>query len=210
MGIALLLSCALHVGLCFAIFPPGRRGQTVEEALRFGYPGPTRYEREIQVRLSDPSRESALRMIGGLRRIPDVSREGTPVPQAARSRTRRGRKSATGSEILSQDPALAGLRRRHLDLPTVQSEDLVILTLVRPEYPREAVQKELEGRVELLALVNEHGVVEDVEIIQSGGALFDAAATNAVLRCRFAPYRLHGKVQRVYADFKFRFTLIQS
>jgi protein TonB len=90
----------------------------------------------------------------------------------------------------------------------VQSEDLIILELVRPEYPHEAVEQQLAGHVELLALVNERGTVDDVELVQSAGPLLDRAAENAVRRCRFAPYRVGGRPHSVYANFRFNFTLV--
>ena len=90
----------------------------------------------------------------------------------------------------------------------MQSEDLIILELVRPEYPREAVEQGVIGHVELIALVNESGTVDDVEFVISAGPLLDDASERAVRQCRFLPYQRNGRPQAVYANFRFNFTLL--
>jgi TonB family protein len=209
-GFAILLACLLTYLGTLLLFPPSRRSESIEEAvLRFGYPGPTRYSREIRVRLTQegPSPSPPNRILGGIRRVPNVPQgaEGTPAPP--RSRRARSRQVPDLSG-LSRDGTTGSLLRHRFDLPTVQSEELVIVNLVKPEYPLQAIERSLEGHVELLALVNEQGSVDDVEVIQSAGALLDQAAAAAVRRCRFLPYRIGGRVQAVYADFKFNFALV--
>src|SRR2546422_169491 len=81
MGVAVLLACVISILTTFLLFPPSSRRQTLEEAtLRFGFPGPTRYEREIHVGLSDqsPTDLSPNRLMGGLRRSEDPSQIGVP------------------------------------------------------------------------------------------------------------------------------------
>ena len=54
--------------------------------------------------------------------------------------------------------------------------------LVRPEYPDAARDKDLEGVVELVALVDTTGSVTEVHIVGgTGNADFEQSATNAVL-----------------------------
>jgi len=207
-GFSVFLSCLQSCLLTFLFFPPSRRSETVEEGMkRFGYEGPTRYEREIEVRLSDqaPLILGQNRLVGAIPRSAD-EKAGTPVPEA--NAHKKGKRS--------DFPGLAGLMEsgsdarhlRHLNFPLVQSEDLIIVELVRPEYPRDAVAHGDTGRVELLALVNVHGTVDDVEIVHSAGGLLDGASAQAVRRCRFLPYRVNGEAQPVYADFRFHFTLL--
>jgi protein TonB len=211
MGFSVLLSCLLSCLVTFLLFPPTHRDEKVEESLkRFGYEGATRYEREIEVRLSDqaPLVLGQNRLVGALPRTSEKV-AGTPVPEDPHAH-RKGHKS--------DFPGLAGLTEsgtdarhlRHLNLPMVQSEDLIIVELVRPEYPRQAVAQGVAGRVELLALVNVSGAVDDIEIVQSAGGLLDDAASQAVRRCRFLPYRVNGEAQPVYADFHFNFTLLDN
>jgi len=210
-GVSIALACLLTYLATLLVFPPSRHSESIEEAiLRFGYPGPTRYSREIRVRLTReglaPSPPN--RILGGIRKVPDQPQgaEGTPAPPKSRHPSSRQSPDLAG---LSREGTIGSLLRHRFDLPTVQSEELVIVTLVKPEYPAQAVERNIEGRVELLALVNEQGTVDAVEIVKSAGALLDQAATSAVRRCRFVPYKVGGKVQAVYADFKFNFTLLE-
>jgi TonB family protein len=211
-GLALLLACAFSVAFTLALFPPRTHEESFEQAaVRFGYPGPDVFLREIHVRLSNEGvgSRAANRLIGNVRRQKDraTGDRGIPVRPGSRSRGGQGGLSDLAGEAAQS--SIGSLRGRRLDLPTVQSEDLVIITLVRPDYPPAAIDQGLEGHVELLALVNVKGEVEDVEIVQSAGHLLDGAATAAVRRCRFEPYRLQGRIQSVYAHFRFNFQLVE-
>src|SRR5215831_10818744 len=81
MGFAVLLSCLVSCLVTFLLFPPARRDENLEESLkRFGYQGETRYQREIEVRLSDqtPLILGQNRLMGGVKQsAPTVA--GTPV-----------------------------------------------------------------------------------------------------------------------------------
>lgn len=210
-GVALLLACAFSVAFTYVVFPPHTHNETFEQAaVRFGYPGPDVFLREINVRLTSEGIGSvaANRLIGNVRRLKDkpVGDQGTPTRPGSRRGGQGGLSDLAGEATQS---SLGSLRGRRLNLPTVQSEDLVIITLVKPDYPRLAIDQGLEGHVELLALVDIEGTVEDVEIVKSAGPLLDGAATAAVRRCRFEPYRLQGRVQSVYAYFRFNFQLVE-
>lgn len=210
-GLGVLLANLIGLLVVFAAFPPHTHDETFEEAAeRFGYEGPTQYVREIRVRLTNEGvgSVSAHRLLGSVERRPDrpLGEEGTPVPP----RVRRGGGQGGRSEFpgTADESSVGSLRGRRLNLPTVQSEQLIIVDLVKPEYPEVAIRQGLEGRVELLALVDTRGRVEDIEIVKSGGPLLDEAAAKAVRRCRFLPYRVNGQVQAVYANFRFNFTLL--
>lgn len=210
MGKAVFISCLVSVLVTYAVFPPASRQETAEELTRrFGYPGPTHYEHEIRVRLADQSPSQAPnRLMGGLRQNAGSSDAGTPVAQSRPRGKSNQPRQFPGLDGLAESGLDRSRSLRHLNLPTVQSEELVILELVRPEYPHLAVEQGIVGHVELLALVNERGTVDDVELVQSAGPLLDEAAETAVHRCRFAPYRVNGKAQAVYANFRFNFTLL--
>jgi protein TonB len=205
------MACTLCLGLTLLLFPPALRHEPLDQiALRFGYPGPTHYEREIRVRLTGETEISpaANRLLGNVRRVPDgVTGEGGRPSRAGVTRGPKGPgPSGLGGGGNDDVTSLAHLRG---SLPTVQSDELVIVTLVKPDYPRVAIEQGVEGRVELLALVDTVGAVRDVEVIQSAGRVLDGAASMAVRRCRFQPYVRNGRVQPVYANFRFNFTLLE-
>src|SRR5262249_23721597 len=82
MGLSVLIASAVSLLVTFILFPPNQRNEDLEESMkRFGYEGPTRYEREIEVRLSDqaPLLMGQNRLLGGIRRSPDSKSEGTPL-----------------------------------------------------------------------------------------------------------------------------------
>ena len=100
------------------------------------------------------------------------------------------------------------LRALALDAPVVRSEDLIVEKLVRPEYPEEAHAQDIEGDVELVALVDTTGEVREVHIV-GGNRIpsLEHAATDAVLQCRYRPYSLNGTKDRVWAFYRIAFHL---
>lgn len=106
------------------------------------------------------------------------------------------------------DDLQSRLRALALSGPVIRSEDLVVERLVRPEYPEEAREKDIEGVVELVALVDTTGAVNEVHIVGgSGQPLLERAATSAVLQCVYRPYRVNENAERVWAYFRISFKL---
>jgi TonB family protein len=104
---------------------------------------------------------------------------------------------------------ISRMRALALEGPVIRSEDLVVERLVRPEYPEEARLKDIEGLVEMVALVDTTGAVTEVHII--GGThdpLLEHSASSAALQSRYRPYRLNSaSPQPVWAYFRVHFTL---
>jgi TonB family protein len=85
---------------------------------------------------------------------------------------------------------------------------LVIDRWVRPEYPRSLLERDIEGKVTLQALVDTVGQVVDVQVLTSTGEnLFERAAEEAVRQCRFRPYRPGGEASEFYVVFPFSFRI---
>jgi periplasmic protein TonB len=78
------------------------------------------------------------------------------------------------------------------------------LQKVQPEYPAIARQLNIEGTVELEALVSEDGSVEAVNIV-SGNAALTKAASDALKKWKFAPFTTDGKAVKVLAPVAFDF-----
>jgi TonB family protein len=103
---------------------------------------------------------------------------------------------------------LAKARMLALDGPVIRSEELVIEKLVRPDYPEEAREKNIEGIVELVALVDTSGSVLQIQIV--GGTrepMLEHAAAKAILQCHYYPYRVEDEARRVWAAFRIAFSL---
>ncbi len=64
-------------------------------------------------------------------------------------------------------------------------------------YPEEAKENNIEGKVYVLAYINEEGIVEKTKIIKSVNPLLDKAATDAVKKVKFSPGKQDGTPVKV-------------
>ena len=181
--------------------------QVLDDPKRFGFEGPDQYVERILLEMRGPEEQLGTNNFSS---APVRKQKGGGTKQAAE----RGTKPVPEGEQRGEGPGLdemtleARLRALALNAPLVHSQDLVVEDLVRPEYPEEARAKDIEGLVELVALVDTTGSVIQVEII--GGTrepMLEQAATSAVLKCRYRPYRPNETVERVWAYFRISFKL---
>ncbi len=211
-GVAVTVACALHLLLVLVLIPRDMREETREQtAERFGYRGPVRYERLIRVRLlpsGEPERGAPATLMGVLTELPEVEFRGkvvpaSPLPPKARPGTH-GR-----SPVLStgEDP-IARLRTLYGDLPTVQSEDVIVRAVAKPNYPEAAVTQGIEGVVIVVAFVNMLGEVEDVALEQGVVPLLDEEAVRAAYRTSFEPYIPGGRLQALFVRIRYNFQLV--
>jgi TonB family protein len=211
-GVALSIACALHLLAVLLFIPRDVRDETREEtAARFGYRGPLRYERLIRVRLlptGEPVRGAPATLMGELTSLPEEEFRGKVVPAAPqRPKGEPGARGTSTAQAEGQDP-VARLRTRYGDLPTVQSEDVIVRAVARPRYPEEAVEKGIEGIVVVVAFVNELGEVEDVALEQGVMPLLDEEAVRAAYRTVFEPYVPGGRLQALFVRIRYNFELV--
>lgn len=64
-------------------------------------------------------------------------------------------------------------------------------------YPKEAKENNIQGKVYVLAYINEEGIVEKTKIIQSVNTLLDNAASDAVKKVKFTSAKQDGKTVKV-------------
>ena len=183
--------------------------QLVNDPRRFGFEGPDQYVRRITLQAL-PGQAQTLRDVGRVLERP-AKRGGAPTPMTSRSKVA---EPVTRSHILgpgdSPEDLMARAFARRSNVPLVQSEDLVIEKMVHPAYPEHAYDHNIEGRVLVMALVDTTGKVVDVQVVAADAGMlreFGEAASEAVWRWVFRPYRVQGKVQEVYVKFPVNFTL---
>lgn len=182
-------------------------------ANRFGFEGNEQYVRRIQLSsLGQPraQRDRAQIVQPRVQRSQARGGGGNPSPEADVGRPVQSvepfRPPGVGD---SDEDVLARAMLRAGDTPLFQSRELVIERLVEPEYPEEARARGVEGKVAVLALVDEFGRVADAEVVGSAGdAMLENACVEAVLQCRFKPYEFDGEAQKIYAMFRFAFRLV--
>jgi TonB family protein len=191
----------------FARSPAGQNLLRETKLLRFGYEGPEQYVRRIELK-SMPgvvSEQEGLQSVY----VPATRRGGTPTSSRTLDPSAPPATRPVRSELGEADVNLtARMRAARDNVPLVQSEDLIIEHLVRPVYPEEAREQELEGKVAILALVDTLGQVARVEVMAGDASgLLEQAAVEAVWKCRFKPYIVEGEAPSVYAMFRFSFRI---
>lgn len=77
--------------------------------------------------------------------------------------------------------------------PAGIDSEVVPLNEVLPEYPSQALQRNIEGRVKLAFTITAQGRVENIRVIESSPPnVFDRSARRAAARWRFAPRTENG------------------
>ncbi|MFO7916289.1 MAG: energy transducer TonB [Candidatus Krumholzibacteriales bacterium] len=90
---------------------------------------------------------------------------------------------------------------------TPYSEDYVILKMVKPEYPRDAMEKGIEGYVIIEVLIGEDGRVKEAWTRRVYGMeSFRKASMEAIEKFVFRPKLKDGKPQPFWISFIFKFT----
>src|SRR5262245_31341701 len=170
-GVAIALACLLHLVLVLVLIPEDIRHESREEtARRFGYRGPPNEERLIRVRLlpsGDPVRGAPATLMGAVAPEMEKPFQGKVAPVVAEPK--KEKPGATGTSVVPSvgDDPIARLRALHGDLPTVQSEDVVVRAVVKPRYPPQAIEHGIEGVVVVVDYVNNQGEVEEVALEHS-------------------------------------------
>jgi len=175
--------------------------------MRFGFAGPPRYVELMQV----DAHSTDVYQPRDVGRVETHSGRHGAEGQPSKP-TERGHKithaqppgefGESGSDLVARAIASRG------QVPVMQSSELVIEELVRPEYPEEARRRGIEGHVAVLARVDTLGNIAEAQVMNpSGEPDLDQASLAAVLRCRFRPYRDKGKLSEVYAVFRFAFRI---
>jgi protein TonB len=78
------------------------------------------------------------------------------------------------------------------------------------EYPVKAIEQEIEGKVYVLAFVNESGDVDDAQVILGIGGGCDEEALRAVKETKFTPGMHNGKYVKVQVAIPIVFKLNQE
>jgi TonB family protein len=102
------------------------------------------------------------------------------------------------------------------DIRTVQtshdvpySEDYVILKMTEPVYPKEELEKGIEGSVTVELFVNEYGRVEKATVLSSLGPVsFQDSALDAVQQFVFQPPVENGKATSMWIKFLIKFRIM--
>jgi TonB family protein len=121
----------------------------------------------------------------------------------------------THAEDLGADPQLTDSARLALRQKLINREaarpisvtQLNVLNYVPPRYPTRAVDRDLEGWVDVEFTVGTNGQPEDITIVDASHTrFFRKAAVNAVSQWKFEPHMIRGETvaQRTFARISFK------
>lgn len=85
--------------------------------------------------------------------------------------------------------------------------DGMVALIKKVKYPAIAVQAGIEGKVYVMALINENGTVDNVKIIKGLGAGCDEEVINVVKGAKFKPGTNKGVPVKVKMSLAFTFKL---
>lgn len=217
LSAGLLVSIATHLLLLaagsFLLLPLHVRA---EQPLLLGYRGPNRALLELEV-LEPNSVQSYFyqRRREGRRSMPEyhVRQElelaAGPNPiLVRRDEKQKQEKPRSDDDALLRDPA----RPIHAELSF--SEDLVILKMVKPEYPEYERSQAIEGFVLLACYITAEGDIGDEQVMESGthtpgasAAAFERAALEAVKQWKVLPPRRDGQTRGAWLPIRVTFDL---
>lgn len=89
---------------------------------------------------------------------------------------------------------------------SIDSVRLRFLNRVAPKYPAAALEKNIQGKVIMMAFVDKKGCVSHTKVFKGDPILAQAAET-AMKQWRFQPYRIAGKRQSILFTVAFNFTM---
>ena len=111
------------------------------------------------------------------------------------------RGAGLGLIALTLSLPLAGEEPKHVSASEAMSQ---IITKVKPEYPEVAKQIRISGQVELEATIDEEGSVSSVKTL-TGNPILAKAATDALRKWKFKPFKEDGKAMKVASNFTLEF-----
>ena len=82
-----------------------------------------------------------------------------------------------------------------------------VYSFIKPPYPPQARQAQIEGTVVLRVYIDKHGIVKHIKIIKRAGYGFDEAAILAMRSARFYPATYEGKAVPVWINIPVIFKL---
>ncbi|MHB9116827.1 MAG: energy transducer TonB [Burkholderiales bacterium] len=209
LGLALLASLALHLALLLGVRVKSVAAPEAEPAA-------------LQVRLVSVKPEQAQAGTAKTEPIPKPAlKQDSPQPIAPKPQAEHGDSAAVPTPPQHSAPPAADVldARPSLDIPLVDaptyypSKQLDIqpaaLQPIKPIYPDEAAQRNIQGSVVLLLLIDESGTVREASVVEAKPeGYFEETALSAFRQARFRPAERKGRVvkSRVLIRVSFELT----
>ena len=115
----------------------------------------------------------------------------------------------------ANDQAISGLMNVPASVPQVAEQAMrisqgvsqgLLVKKVPPTYPQQAIQRHIQGAVEIVATISKDGNVTNL-ILLSGDAMLSRAAMDAVKQWKYKPYYLDGQAVEMQTQVTVNFRL---
>ncbi len=203
----LLLFIPVSLIALLAILFSLERSQVVERIFTVGYEGPPRFVPTITI-IEEKGIESDVTM-PELHRM--VAQKIVLEDEEAEEEEDAKKKSSDAREdleepILDDQIGKFNLRSYKTRAEVPYRENYVILKMVKPDYPPEAIEKGLEGYVVVELYIGIDGTVAEAWIRSAyGGASFETASLEAVRQFLFKPITENGAPVPFWVSFLITF-----
>ncbi len=186
------------------------RVKAIRDFISLGYEGPATFEPEISI---IDSRDTPAKATSRERRVmvvQDVVVEGEDKPKRPRGKEPAPKPAERKREQQVSVP-LEGdyaYRTHASHAPVPYREDYVILRMIEPEYPADALAERLQGYVLIEAYIASDGTVNEAYVRSSFGPVsFEASSLAAVRQFLFKPVRTNGTPVSFWVSFLVKFHL---
>lgn len=186
------------------------RTRVVDRMFNVGYEGPMKLLPEITI-LDDTGREAEIfseERHDMVAREYEVYSEEEEEAEDDEALTSLAPEEEPEQPITDEIDGIDPIRTYPSHAPVPYREDYVILKMVDPEYPPDAMERGEEGYVLVEVYVNDRGRVEDAWIRKARGAKsFEDSVLEAVRQFEFRPIRDRGEPASFWISFLVRFEL---
>jgi TonB family protein len=186
------------------------RVDVIRNIIALGYKGPLKLEPEISIL---DNRTSERRVSSAERRamvVQNVFIEGEDKPTRAKGNdeARKPAEKKMEQVMALEAPGDYTFRTYPSHAAVPYREDYVILRMVKPEYPLDAIDDAEEGYVLVEAYIDAGGVVSEAYVRSSyGPRSFETSSLAAVKQFLFQPVRENGRPIPFWVSFLVRFQL---
>ena len=180
------------------------------ESITVGYEGPERFETEISVIDNRPAASLAFSRQRNIIMLQDIEIEGEDAPKSARQKesVHKPVERQQDNRPLVDVPQDHSVREYPSRATAPYRQDYVILRMVKPEYPLDALLNSEEGYVLVEAYINLQGRVSEAYVRSSyGPQSFENASVEAVRQFLFRPVLEKGRPLSFWVSFLVRFRI---
>ncbi|MBN2184077.1 MAG: energy transducer TonB [Candidatus Krumholzibacteriota bacterium] len=208
----LLLMIPIALVILLILFISAERSKVVDKVFSVGYEGPKKFIPEITI-VDDRGIEAEVfseerhdLVVHEIELVSDEEEDIDEEDPEISTAPEKDLEKITFDDII--DKNYKRTYPSHTEVP--YRDDYVILKMIQPEYPEDAIARHSEGYVLVEVYVNELGLVEEAYVRKVFGIKsFEKASIDAVRQFEFKPVVEGGAPSSFWISFLIRFRLIR-